>query len=161
MIGLMVAEGRADAVVIKPTWCLPPTTNNTTTSTTLPSSSSPGSSSSSRASSSSSSSSSQQAHLAHHHKKHEWNQHRLEEDLSSSPLWGGDERGALRDWNEEVGFLNVRELRTLSFLFSCCRYRCCCCCCCLLCCRFCHLIFYFCMHSHARALTLVSELKRE
>jgi hypothetical protein len=78
MIGLMVREGRTDAVVIKPPWCLPPLR--------------PGGEGGGEGGGGGLGS----------NKLHEFDQHRLEEDLSSSPLWGGDERGALRDWNEEV-----------------------------------------------------------
>lgn len=80
MIGLMVSEGRTDAVVIKPPWCLPPDNppNNN-------------------------------GGLSNAHGS--WDRHRVEEDLSSSPLWGGDERGALRDWNEEVCCAAAAALR--------------------------------------------------
>jgi hypothetical protein len=84
MIGLMVEEGRIDSVVIKHSWCVPNTTTSSSTSTVAVATAAASSSSSSQ-------------------HKADW--HRCQEDLNNNNAVGSDERGALRDWNEEVNVL--------------------------------------------------------
>uniref|UniRef100_A0A7S2D7Q1 Clu domain-containing protein n=1 Tax=Octactis speculum TaxID=3111310 RepID=A0A7S2D7Q1_9STRA len=106
MLALMVTEGRMDSVIIRPQWCIPPTPPRLD----YPPSSGKTEGEGMCAESSTTGSDSTEGRGV------EWSMdlNRAEEDLSANLPWGMDERGALRDWNEEYQCVHELPTRTLS-----------------------------------------------